>query len=358
MSGETRELTLLVPDLFDTVAAHPADYLGEMLASRPAPAGLTRLLSRAARVRAPHADIDQLLGGLFNMPATQLAVGALSRLGESRLATADDMPVGGLWLRADPVYLHPDMSQLLLMAGEQLEISAPEAVAYIAELNAEFAARGWCFQAPHPGRWYLHMPDMPADMSAVDFASLHEVNGGNVLPFMPTGKTGAKWRALLNEIQVLLHSCAVNEHREQRGLPPINGVWLWGMGELPQAGQAHWAGIWSDYRYARGLALLNKCPLRDIPERLGDFLPAAGNGEHLLLLNRPPKADEDEQWLDWLQVLDRDWFVPLLDALRAGDVRRLRIWPSRGECYTLTRRAAKQWWRRDKPLLGFIRHAA
>lgn len=352
MSGKTRELTLLVPGLFDGVAAHSPEYLSELLASRPAPSKLARLLSRADFDHRPHADIDALLGGHFNMPESQLAVGALSRLGEN----AGDMQGDGLWLRADPVYLHPDMSQLLLMAGDKLEISKQEAAVYIDELNSEFAARGWRFQAPDAGRWYLHIPDTRPDIGEADFASLHEVNGGNVLPFMPGGESGAKWRAVLNEIQVLLHSCAVNESREQRGLPPINGVWLWGAGALPKPSRVNWAGVWSDYSYARGLGLLNNCPVFDLPERFADWSGGAQAGEHLLVLPTPPEVDDEIAWLDCLQALERNWFGAVLDGLRAGELNAVRVWPSHDTCYTLTRRAAKRWWRRDKSLLALIQH--
>ncbi|MBZ1349310.1 hypothetical protein KZZ10_01500 [Alcaligenaceae bacterium LF4-65] len=36
------------------------------------------------------------------------------------------------------------------------------------------------------------------------------------------------WRRLLNEIQMLWHTHPVNEQRTQRGLPPINSLWLFG----------------------------------------------------------------------------------------------------------------------------------
>jgi hypothetical protein len=42
---------------------------------------------------------------------------------------------------------------------------------------------------------------------------------------------------LRGEIEMLLHNHEVNHQREARGEPPINGLWIWGGGTMPDVGQ-------------------------------------------------------------------------------------------------------------------------
>ena len=51
-------------------------------------------------------------------------------------------------------------------------------------------------------------------------------------PNLPRGRDARLVERWMNELQMLLHAHPVNIAREERGLPPVNLVWLWGFGAL------------------------------------------------------------------------------------------------------------------------------
>ena len=54
--------------------------------------------------------------------------------------------------------------------------------------------------------------------------------GEPLRPNLPRGKDARLVERWMNELQMLLFAHPVNAAREERGLPPINVVWLWGFG--------------------------------------------------------------------------------------------------------------------------------
>ena len=82
--------------------------------------------------------------------------------------------------------------------------------------------------------------------------------GEPLRPNLPHGRDARLVERWMNELQMLLFAHPVNAAREERGLPPINVVWLWGFGAvlptreppvlppLPQAGEG-----WGEGRGAR-----------------------------------------------------------------------------------------------------------
>jgi len=57
--------------------------------------------------------------------------------------------------------------------------------------------------------------------------------GEPLRPNLPRGKDARLVERWMNELQMLLFAHPVNAAREERGLPPINVVWLWGFGSNP-----------------------------------------------------------------------------------------------------------------------------
>lgn len=54
--------------------------------------------------------------------------------------------------------------------------------------------------------------------------------GEPLRPNLPRGKDARMVERWMNELQMVLFAHPVNASREERGLPPINVVWLWGFG--------------------------------------------------------------------------------------------------------------------------------
>src|SRR3546814_17686782 len=71
---------------------------------------------------------------------------------------------------------------------------------------------------------------------------------------MAGGSEGRRWRVLLGEAQVVLHNHPRNARRAEQGRPPVNSLWFWGGGVLPDAvGSAH-AAFHSGDEFALALA--------------------------------------------------------------------------------------------------------
>ena len=59
--------------------------------------------------------------------------------------------------------------------------------------------------------------------------------GEPLRPNLPRGKGARLVERWMNELQMLLFAHPANAAREERGLPPINVVWLWGFGSMIDA---------------------------------------------------------------------------------------------------------------------------
>ena len=136
------------------------------------------------------------------------------------------------WLRADPVFVRPDVGGARLMAWGNLGLSADEAEAFLKPLKPLFGDTGFPISATRPEQWYLMLPreaKLPAFTHPLDGL------GEDLLGHLPDGPEGRRWRALLNEAQILLHTHPRNAERIAAGLPPVNSLWFWGGGVLPDA---------------------------------------------------------------------------------------------------------------------------
>ena len=134
------------------------------------------------------------------------------------------------WLRADPAYVRPDMGTVRLLACGDMNISADEAESFLKPLRPLFGDVGFPVSTGAPSRWFLMLP---RESKIPSFATPAEAVGGDVFAHMPEGPEGRRWRSLLNEAQIVLHNHPLNEQRIAVGLLPVNSVWFWGGGVLP-----------------------------------------------------------------------------------------------------------------------------
>ena len=59
---------------------------------------------------------------------------------------------------------------------------------------------------------------------------------------MEQSKQKLPWYRLINEIQMFMHGHEINQKRLENGLLPINSLWCWGGGQLPEprGNEIHW----------------------------------------------------------------------------------------------------------------------
>jgi len=273
--------------------------------------GLTRILSRARAASLADKDLEAALLGSFGVQRQRdWPVAPFSWLGEG------GEPDTRYWLRADPVHLRAERDALVLIDAAHLALEPESARRVVDALNAHFESERVQFFAPHPNRWYAALEQTPA----IATAPLRSVVGCSIDPLLPHGSGALTWHRWLNEIQMLLHSHAVNQARETADQPTVNSVWFWGGGVLPSALPGRFAGLWGDDPLVRGLAHASGVTWAALPDHAAQWLAHAGEGEHLLVLNPLPVGQSNP-----LENQERRWFGPILEALRLRQLAALTL---------------------------------
>lgn len=241
---------------------------------------------------------------------------------------------GAAWMRADPVYIQPEINGARLMAhGEALSLTAEDTAAFLPALMPFFGDRGSTLDAPDPERWYLRMP---TGSKLPTMVSLDEALGADLFEQLPDGPDGRRWRALLSEAQVVLHNHPRNAKRAAAGLAPVNSLWFWGAGLLPDHVTTQHARVASDDGTLTAFADAAGVPAGPLQERWPD------DGAGLF----------DLRHLRDLAVFDRDWWQPLSEELHAGRLAPLVVEFADGHRLSIANRHRWRFWRR--PLHSFV----
>lgn len=257
------------------------------------------------------------------------------------LAAAGIEPAAGCWLRCDPVTLELHNDQLVLQELAPNAISSAESAALLAVLQNHFAADGWEFCAPQPGRWFVRLPVPPQ----VSFASINAVRGRAINAAMPEGPDALHWHSLLNEIQMVLYNHPVNDARSAAGLPLVSGVWFSGQGDWPLA-----APLTAVAPEVHGNDVLLQAVQHHAEARCVPVPAVYQPGiRHLVLQGAlmPLQGNDPVAWFAHWQALETDWFAPLLTAWRSRKLQRITlVFPELGQQRTLTQAGRWQFWRR------------
>jgi len=318
--------SLFIPDFFSSESAAPANRL----------AAAETLIARGRRKQAAPIAPEAWLFERFGVrkqrdcpvaPYTLLADGGA--------------PGSHFWMRADPVHLSVGRDSLAF-DGAALDVSRSEAEALAAALNRHFG-EALAFDARLPERWYVKFPGVPELATTSPSAARGTAIGDK----LPSGADAMRFRALMNEVQMLLHEHPVNTEREARGVPAVNSIWFWGGGALARPAARPFSIVLSDDPVARGLALAAGIPERRLSgnaETMLSALPAEGTA---LIVLDPQRST----------ALEHDWFGPLLAALEGGRIGMLSL-SLAGTDFLLevetVRSDLRYFWRTRKPLRSYL----
>ncbi|NUS37486.1 MAG: phosphoglycerate mutase [Lysobacter sp.] len=226
---------------------------------------------------------------------------------------------GAAWLRADPAYVRPDINGVRLLGiGEALRPTQADVDALLPALRPLFGDAGFPLDAPSPSRWYLRLP---REAKLPMFAGPGDALGEDLFEHLPDGPDGRRWRALLSEAQVALHNHPRNAERATLGLPPVNSLWFWGAGVLPDQVRSPHARVRSDDVLLEALA-----------RNAGIDAGATGEGD--VLVDYRALAGFDQALLDWIA------------GVGAGKIPRLVLDFADGARWQLTRAHRWRVWRR------------
>ena len=311
---------LVVPGLFGTTG-------------NPRFAALELLLARGRRQREAARTLEAWVHEAFGLGEGPFPAGALT------LLAAGGDPGDGTWARADPVHLRLMRDRAVVAPAEALSIAPEEAASLCDGLNQHFA--GLEFTAVDPRRWCARVAQGLHDRPALQLAGTEP----------DVREQGAP---LLTEIQMALHEHPVNEAREARGEPTVNSVWIWGGGPA-RAARSAWQSIASDEPLVLGAARLAGARHRALPRSSREWLDRVPEeGRHLAVLDQlraPLALGEDVREIQ--ARLERDWFAPLLAALRAGRIGMVSLHvpdgPQALSCETI-RGDLRRFWRLPKAI--------
>jgi hypothetical protein len=297
------------------------------LAGIALPAPLARSLGRADRAMRDAGEQAQL-SRHFRLLPDRWAQAALTRVGDAGL----DDALPDAWLRADPAWIRPDINGARLLAvGGSLGLDQADVDALLPALRPLFGDSGFILDAPAPSRWYLRLP---REAKLPEFAAPEAALGDDVFDhdaFVrgPGAPETRRWRVLLSEAQVVLHNHPHNAARMAAGKAPINSLWLWGGGVLPDSIASDSPTLYSDDALLHGIARIGR--LEAMP------LDAYSN----------PETDGmvDLRWLRDPRVLVEGW---LMAAAASATTREVVFDFADGRVFAL--RANQRWrlWR--KPL--------
>jgi hypothetical protein len=307
-------------------------------------------LARTRRRVAGGRDYEAQLCALFGLNATDdvdLPLGALRRFG----ITNERDPA--FFLCADPVYLRADIQQLYLFDSSQLNIQQREADVLVNLFNDYFNSEGFVLESSTCDQWHLRLMRSPP----IKTHSIRTVRGKDIKAYLPTGKHAMYWQRLLNEAQMLFHDIEPNKRRVTRREMPVNSLWLYGAGTLPKLDNTPWKIVWANDPLARGLAHLTGAAYQPVPESLEALFSAGIGGPQLICLDSlatPSSYDDFQVWNERMRQLEQNWFSPLIEALKQGQLQAYTLLDANGQQFEYVGSHRWRFWRKRRSLFAYV----
>ena len=236
------------------------------------------------------------------------------------------------WACARPVHLAAGLDHLWLEPSLAPPLTAPEAREIVATLDAALVERGWSLMALDAERWLVGTRDAVECTTSTPL----EAAGRAIRTHLPEGRDARLIRAVMTEMQMMLHEHPVNLRRSSAGQQAVNGVWLWGFGTLQAVAARSLPALATDDDWLRELWLLHgNAVAATTPDVLARSTEPAGTT--LIALTAPPGVTSTER----VQHSETTLFAPLRRALGAGD---MTVCLNAGQSvYTLDRSRARSW---------------
>lgn len=330
----TRHLRIVAGDLFSR--ADRGTPSTTLLPDVRAPA-LAAFIARSDRLDSPgHTDKTARIAAAFQLampPDGDFPVAPYSRLADG------GVPDSAFWLRADPVHLVPHLKGMQLVPAANIGLTAEEGAQLASELGEVLAARDCHLEARTMDRWYLRVPrPLTVKTTSLSGSDVRELRGQ-----MPDGPDGPWLRALLTEVQLVLHASPVNASRVAERKPPVNSLWFWGGGVLDDVATRTPDCVWSDDPLAIGLAIAGQIAHHSLPANAMRWLAAASPGTHLVVF-------QATDWHTQIEPFENLWLAPLVAALRDGDLDSLTLAADNAPLLRGTRSTMRRWWRRQRKI--------
>ncbi|MBC7860131.1 MAG: hypothetical protein H7Z39_15455 [Burkholderiaceae bacterium] len=264
-------------------------------------------------------------------------------------------PADGVWFLVHPVHVQISRNHLLMGDPRQLALDDAESRALFDAAKPYFDEIGKPLLYGDAHTWFARADDW----AALRCASPDAATSQNLNAWMPEGPCALATRKLQNEVQMLWFNHPVNEARQARGAAPVNFFWLWGGAQAsptPAATLSGAAGAGPTLFTSEVPAWLAALAEPSRRAASAPLVLASNADDALVVLGGLAGAGLNSDWSVWLmhlQMLEREWFAPLLAALKDGRVGSVRLVLNHRDAYaefTSTRGAQRKFWR--KPTLN------
>lgn len=267
------------------------------------------------------------------------------RLAE-RAAQSLNMPSEAVAL-ATPVWQKMGLHQANVLTAEYLDVAQSEAERLCRDLSEFYADIPRYFTPVLPELWLVSLA------RAYRWGAKPVLDLGGLLGAddQPDGEDSLEWLRVQTEIQMWLAAHPVNHNRKKRGLPELNGLWLWdGTNGGARGGTVFADTVWSRFHPER----------RALPDSFRAYEETAAHlpdTHHILFmddLRLTALTGDRERYAAILQQWEERWFAPLYEAVRTGKIKRLDIATDGQHGGTLTLAPADRWkfWRGAKTFDG------
>ena len=346
------KVTLNVPALFPVLNGIGADDINQLKLNN-----LQKLLSCADSRPVSDAPYQSWLYEQFSgsiLPVEQIPVAGLTAMLDG-LLNAGNRDSNDGWMRADPVYLHPDTHSLVMQDPERLKLRDDEIAGIRNEIAPLFKKYDAILHTPHPRRWYLRFENNMPDVSCTP---LHDVIMKPINQYLPQGRDVSRWHTLLNEIQMILATLDINLYRQQERQLPVNSLWFWGNGPLLPLGSRNYDYCSGDSELLESLCLHGNSCYEPMGQGADDSLIMSGRWNHGLIVYEPlmraRQLNDPGLWLRALQGCEDSVITPLVRQLRDGDIQELSLMSDSGFRFHCFRRDIRAFWRRVRPASRYL----
>lgn len=259
------------------------------------------------------------------------------------------------YMHADPVHLRADMDQAVLTSSLDLGITESESTALCEMLNQHFEQDGLTFLSLNKNQWFVS----GQNKIKVKATSLVDATGRNINFILPDGEDAVRWKQILTEAQMLMHSHGLNEIRESAGLMTINSLWFHGAGELTDLEIDKAASLCSDQDALKGLCSLMKCDYIKVPDSVNEYTDYllscyedTVNVLYLAELEHLVNYTDTRPWLSQLTDTLNGWVYPLLDFSKKNNIK-VTLYPCNEKKYQFSRYDVLKFWR-NGPLEKYV----
>lgn len=131
---------------------------------------------------------------------------------------------------ASPMSAVLGLTDLTPLDCDQLQLTADDARSLCSACDAHLSPEGVRFSFVDAQHWLVCID------TAVSVLTERPqwMTGEPLRPNLPRGSDARRVERWMNELQMLLYTHPVNVAREDRGLPPINVIWLWAFSALAE----------------------------------------------------------------------------------------------------------------------------